>query len=109
MYDQTRLVNCIVLKPLISTGKAYGLMNANHFTTFGTGPFLFFVSNEMPDPEFVDHFEIIDHARSVLISVSFIQMFQPGAGKTIATVGTIRDISFGELFAVFDLTGHTGF
>jgi hypothetical protein len=84
-------------------------MNANHFTAFGTDPFLFFIPNEMPDPEFIDHFEIIDHAHSVLIPVSLVQMFQPIARKTIATSRTIHDISFSELFAVFDFTGRTVF
>ena len=84
-------------------------MNANHFTAFRTDPFLFFIPNEMPDPEFADHFEIVDHAHSVLISVSLVQLFQPGAGKTIATIRTIRDISFGELFAVSDFTGRSVF
>jgi hypothetical protein len=50
-------------------------MNANHFTTFGTDPFLFFIPNEMSDPKFIYHIEIVDHAHSILRSVSPVQMF----------------------------------
>ena len=47
-------------------------MNTNHFTTFGTNPFLFFIPNEMFDPKLIYHFEIVDHAHHILGSVSFI-------------------------------------
>ena len=84
-------------------------MNADQFTTFGTDPFLFFIPNEMSDPKFIYHSEIVDHAHSILCSVSLIQMFQSSAGKTITTVGTILDLTLGYLSAVFDFTGNTVF
>jgi hypothetical protein len=84
-------------------------VNANHLTTFGADPFLFFIPNEMSDPKFIYHPEIVDHAHSILCSVSLVQIFQPGAGKTITTIGTILDFAFGDFFAVFDFTGRPGF
>jgi len=68
-------------------------MNTNQFTTFWTSPFFFFVPNEMPDPKFIYHFEIVDHAHPILCSVSLVQMFQPVAGKTITTIGTKLDFA----------------
>ena len=70
-------------------------MNTDHFTAFGTNPFLFFIPNEMSDPKFLYHFEIFDHAHPVLRSVSFIQLFHPGTGKSTTTVGTILDLAIG--------------
>ncbi|MDM8524605.1 hypothetical protein QUF80_14650 [Desulfococcaceae bacterium HSG8] len=83
------------------------LMDANHLTTFGTDPFLFFIPNEMSDPEFIYHSEIVEHAHSILCSVPLVQMFQLGAGKNITTIGTIPDFVFGDLFAVSDFTAST--
>lgn len=51
-------------------------MNAKHVTALGTTPFHFFILNEMSDPEFIYHFEIVDHAHAIL-SVSLVQLFQP--------------------------------
>jgi hypothetical protein len=68
-------------------------MNANHFITFWTMPFLFFILDEMSDPNFIYHFEIVDHAHSILCSVALIQLFQPGAGKFTTTIGTILDFA----------------
>jgi hypothetical protein len=58
----------------------------------------------MPDPKFIYHFEIVNHAHCIPCSVSLIQLFQPGTGKTITTFRTIFDFSFGDLFAIFDST-----
>ena len=80
-------------------------MNTDNFTTFGTNPFLFFIPNEMSDPKFIYHFEIIDHAHSIFGSVSLIQLFQPGTGETITTIGTVLGFAFGDLFTVSDFTG----
>ena len=90
--------------PFISTTKTCSLMNANHFTTVRANPFRFLITNEISDPKFVYHFEILDHTHSVLVSVSLIQVFQPGAGKLAATAGTILYLTFGELVAVFNFT-----
>lgn len=84
-------------------------MNTNHFTTFGTNPFCFFIPNEMSNPKFIYHFEIFDHAHSILYSISLIQLFQPGAGKTTTTIGTILDFVFGNLFAISNSASITGF
>ena len=90
--------------PFISTRKACRLVNANHFTAFGANPFLFFIPNEISDSDFIYHFEISDHAHSVLGSVSLIQLFQPGAGKTLTCTRAILDVAFGDLLAVSDFT-----
>jgi len=95
-------MDCFALMPFIPARKAYWFMNTNQFTAFGTNPFLFFIQNEMSDPEFIYYFKIVDHAHSVFCPISLIQLFQPGTGKFIATIGTIFDFSFGEFFAVFD-------
>jgi len=84
-------------------------MNTNNFTTFETNPFQFLIPNEMSDPNFIYHFEIIDHAHFILDSVSLIQLFQSGAGEIITTIGTILGFTFGDLFAVFDFTCSPAF
>jgi hypothetical protein len=84
-------------------------MNTNHFTTFGTYPFHFFIPNEISDPDFIYHFEIIDHAHSILCSVSLIQLFQLSAGKIITSIGTILDFAVGDLFAVSNFICRTIF
>jgi len=63
----------------------------------------------MSDPNFIYHFEIVDHAHPILRSISLIQLFQPGAGKTITTIGTILGFAFGVFFAVSDFTRSTTF
>jgi hypothetical protein len=50
-------------------------MNTNHFTTFGTDPFPFFVPNEISDPKFIYSFEIVNHAHSILGTIALVQMF----------------------------------
>jgi hypothetical protein len=84
-------------------------VNANHLTTFGADPFLFFIPNEMSDPKFIYHPEIVDHAHSILCSVSLVQIFQPDAGKSVTAVRTILELAPGDFFAVFDFTGGPGF
>ena len=84
-------------------------MNTYHFTAFGTNPFQFFILNEVSDPNFIYHFKIINHAHSILGSVSLIQLFQSGAGETITTIGTILVFVFNDLFAVSDFTCSTIF
>jgi hypothetical protein len=84
-------------------------MDTNHFTTFGTDPFHFLIPNEMSNPKFIYHFEIVDHAHSILCSISFIQLFQPGAWITITTIGTILNFALGDLFAIFNSTSITVF
>ena len=79
-------------------------MNTDHLTTYGTNPFKLLILNEISDPNFIYHFEIINHAHSILGSVSLIQLFQPGAGETVTAFGTILGFSFGELFAVSNFT-----
>jgi len=84
-------------------------MDTNNFTTFGTNPFQFLIPNEMSDSNFIYHFEIIDHAHFILDSISLIQLFQPGAGKVITTIGTILGFTFGDLFAVSNFTCRPAF
>jgi len=79
-------------------------MNTNYFPTFGTNPFLVFITNEMSDPGFIYQFEVIDHAHSILGSVSLIQLFQPGAGETITTIRTVLGFAVGDLFTISDST-----
>ncbi|MDJ0915090.1 MAG: hypothetical protein QNI95_16070 [Desulfobacterales bacterium] len=84
-------------------------MNTNHFTTFRTNPFQFFILNEFSDPNFIYHFEIIDHAHFILVSVALIQCIQSGAGETITIIGTLLGFVFSDLFTVSDFTGITAF
>jgi hypothetical protein len=86
--------------PLNSAGQAFWLMNANRFAAFGTNPFLLLAPHELPDPDFADRCEIVDHAHSVPGSISLVQMFQSGARKTTATFRTILDFPAGEPFAI---------
>jgi hypothetical protein len=82
-------------------------MNTNHLTTFWTKPFLFFIPNEMSDPKFIYHFEVVNHAHSILCSVALIQLFQPGTGKFATTIGTILDIAICNLIAISNSTSIT--
>ncbi len=107
--SELRLLGCFVLMPFIPTRKACWPMNTYHFTTFGTNPFLFFNPDELSDSKFIYHLKIVDHAHSILCSISVIQLFQPSAGKTITTIGTILDFAFGDLFAIFDSASITVF
>ena len=84
-------------------------MNTNHFTAFGTNPFTFFIPNKRSDPNFIYHFEIINHAHAILDSISPIQLFQPGARENITTIGTILGFAFSAFFAVSDLTRRAVF
>ena len=54
-------------------------------------------------PNFIYHFEIIDHAHLILGSISLIKLLQPGAGKIITTIGTILIFTLDDLLAVSDL------
>ncbi len=82
-------------------------MDTNHLTTFWTKPFLFFFLNEMPDPKFIYHFEIVDHAHSILCSIALIQLFQPGAREFATTVETIFDFATFNLFAIYNSASIT--
>ena len=89
--------------------KACWFMNTNHFITFGTNPSQFFILNEISDPSGMYHFEISNHAHSILGSVSLIQLFHPGTWEIITATGAVLGISFSDLFAVSDFTGSTVF
>ena len=97
-------VGLLALMPFIPAGKAYQPMNTNHFTTFRTKPFLFFIPDEMSNPRFINHFEIVDHAHSIPLSVALIQLFQPGTWKTTTTIGTILAFAICDLFAISNST-----
>jgi hypothetical protein len=84
-----------------SASKTRRLMDANQFAAFGAEPFLYFAPDETPDPDFIYRFEVIDHAHCVLCPVSLVQVFQPGAGITIAPGGAMLAFGFGKLCAVF--------
>jgi hypothetical protein len=84
-------------------------MNTNHFTAFGANPSQFFIPNEISDPSFIYHIKIINHAHTIPGSVSLVQLFQPGTGKTVTAIGTILGFTLGDLFAVSDFTGNPGF
>lgn len=104
------LIVCFfVLIPFIPTRKAYRPMHANHFTTFRTKPFRFFVPDEMSDAKFIYHFEIVDHAHSILCSVALVQIFQSEAGKTITTIATIFDVAFGDMLAISNFASSSIF
>lgn len=90
--------------PFMPARKACRLANTNHCTTFGTDPFNFFIPNELSDPDFIYHFEIVNHAHSVLGPVSPIQLLQPGARETVTATRAILDFTFDDLFAVSDFT-----
>ena len=100
----SRRLDCFALIPFIPTGKAYRPMNTNHITTFRAKPFLFFIPGEMSNPKFINHFEIVDHAHSILLSVALIQLFQPGTWKTTTTIGTILAFAICDLFAISNST-----
>ncbi len=84
-------------------------MHTDHFTTYGTGPFLFFIQNEMPDTRFLYHLEIVDHTHSIFCSVSLVQLYQPGTGIAVTTIRAILDLAAGNLIAISYFTFATIF
>ena len=102
-------VGLFFLMPFTPAKKACRFMNTNHFATFWTSPFQCFILNEISDPNFIYHFEIINHTQSILGSVSLIQLLQPGAGETITAIWTIPGFAFSDLFAVSDFACSTVF
>jgi len=63
----------------------------------------------MSDPNFIYHFEIVDHAHSILCFVSLIQLLQFGAWEIITAIGTMLGFAFRDFFAVSDFTTSTIF
>ena len=60
-------------------------MNTDYIAALRTGPPFRFVSNEMSYPQLLDVLQIVDHAHSILGSITFIQMAQSGAREAVTT------------------------
>jgi hypothetical protein len=82
-------------------------MNTNSAATSGTRPSQLFISNKSSYAIVIDVSEIFDHAHLVFRSVSFIQMLQILARKTV-TSRTKPCSTFLDNFAVFDFTSTNG-
>ncbi len=83
-------------------------MNADYPATFGAGPPLLFLSNEMPYAELPNALQIIYHAHSILRSVPFVQMVQAGTGKAV-TVETVLGVGIHYLLTVLDMARNADF
>jgi hypothetical protein len=83
-------------------------MNADYLATLGTAPPFLLISNELPNAELPDVFQILDHAHAILGSIPLIQMVQPGARKTV-TIKAILDFSIHYPLTVLDPACQTGF
>jgi len=95
--------------PIISTRKACWLMNTNHITAFGANPSQLFIPNKIPDPNFINIFQIVNHTHPILCSVSLVQLFQFSTGKITTIIRAEFCFAFGDLFAVSDFTCTTVF
>ena len=58
-------------------------MDADRSSTFGAGPFNFFVPEELPDTMILNVLKVINHAHAVFCPVSFIQLVKWGAGVLV--------------------------
>jgi hypothetical protein len=96
------------LAPLVSANKALLYMNAYQLTALKTGPFFLFVSNEMSYAELLYVHEIIDHAHTILGSITLIQVIQPVARKQV-TAEAVFDLTLLYLLTVFDPACDAGF
>ena len=56
-------------------------MNTDYLAALRTGPFFLFPFNKIPDAEFSDVLQIVDHAHTILGSVPLIQVIQSAQGK----------------------------
>jgi hypothetical protein len=83
-------------------------MNTEYPNTFRTAPPFFFVSDEMPYPEFSNVLEIADHAHAILGSIPLIQMVQPGAREAI-TIKAVLDFGLRHLLTVLDPAFNANF
>jgi hypothetical protein len=94
--------------PRTPAGKALRLVNAKNRAASWTGPSFLFISDELPDTDFLDVHEILDHAHGILGSIAFIQVFQPIAGKTV-TAETEPVFILCHILAFLDSTRGAGF
>ena len=88
--------------------KALRVVNTEQLTAFRAAPPFFFVSDKMPDSEFSDALEIVDHAHAVVGSIPLVQMAQPGTGEAAAT-GAVPDFGGRNPLTVFDSAFDAGF
>jgi len=84
------------------------LMNAKHHTAPGTGPPYIFIFNEFPDSGFLYVHEILNHAHSVLGSITLIEVVQPVAGEMV-TAEAIPGPALRQHLAVLDTAVDAGF
>jgi hypothetical protein len=83
-------------------------MNTNQLTALGTGPPVFFVSDEMSHAEPLYVHEIVNHTHSIVGSVTPIQVIQPVARKPV-TAGAVADFTVPHLLTVLDSACDAGF
>ncbi|MGB5099238.1 MAG: hypothetical protein WBN94_01385 [Methanothrix sp.] len=90
------------------TIKTLRRMNAEHLAAFWANPPFFFVSDEMPYPEFSDVLKIVDHAHAVLGPIPLVQMVQPNTREAV-TIEAVLDFGIRYLLTVFNSTNDAGF
>ncbi|MDM8555001.1 hypothetical protein QUF75_09760 [Desulfococcaceae bacterium HSG7] len=64
-------------------------MHRKQFTALLTSPLVLLIADELSFPKVLYHLEIVDHAHSVLRSVTFVQLLQSRAWEVNTSIGTI--------------------
>ena len=83
-------------------------MNTEQPAALGTDPLFFFVLNELSDADLLYAHEIINHTHPILGSITFIQVIQPGTGKTVTTEAVPGSTLY-CFFTVLDSACDAGF
>lgn len=83
-------------------------MNTYQLVALGAGPPFLFDSNEMSYAELPYVHEIVNHAHSILGSITLIQVIQPVARKS-ATAEAVSDLTLPHFLTVLDSACDAGF
>jgi hypothetical protein len=105
---EKNMENARSLTPLVSAGKTAFLMNTKYSAALRASPSFLFPIDKFINSEFLDIFEIIDHAHRVFRPVAFIKVIQHGAGKVVAPEAILDPVSRNFL-TVLNFARDTGF
>ena len=83
-------------------------MHADEFPAIGTSPLLLFTAHKRSDARGTDHAQIVDHAHAIFGSIAFVQVIEPGTGKSLATRAVFNCTAY-NLLTVFNPTCNAVF
>lgn len=83
-------------------------MDTDYPAAPGADPPLLFLADEMPYAVLPDALQIVHHAHAIIRSISFVQIFKSGTGKTVA-IETVPAVGINQLLTVPDTALNAGF